>query len=175
MKKICFVLLFPVILFLSCKKEKDENYHVSFTVNGVAKSYTGHTLAHLEDHGGGDFELVILGATTATSFDDYIGIYINNDPGGGAIQAGLYTDNTANRTVLTTYENGGSAYEAGHTVAEEAVSNSVTIANRFKVDITTLNNGDVARGTFSGDYYRDGDIHGTKVSITNGEFYVKFQ
>ena len=176
MKKICLVLLLPAILFLSCQKEKDDqNYHVSFTVNGVNKTYTGHTLAHVEDLGGGDLELIILGATTASSFDDYIGIYINNSPGGGTIQPGLYQDNSTDRVVLTTYENGGSSYEAGQTVAEEAIANNVTIANHFKVNITELTTNGVARGTFSGDYYKDGDVHSTKISITNGEFYVKFQ
>ena len=175
MKKICLILLLPAILFLSCKKESDDNYHVSFTVNGVAKTYTAHTLAHLQDLGGGDFELMILGATSSTSFNDYMGIYINNSPGGGTLQAGLYTDTSPNRILLSTYGNGALSYEAGHTVAENGVTYSVPIANHFKVNITELNTGGTARGTFSGDYYEDGDVHGTKVTITNGEFYVKFQ
>lgn len=175
MKKIFVILLLPTILFLSCSKEADENYHVSFTVNGVAKKYTAHTLAHVQDVGGGNFELTILGAANSTSYDDYIGIYINNSPGNGTIQAGQYQDNSTSYTVLTTYENGGSAYEAGLTVAEEAVIYNVPITNHFKVNITELTTNGVARGTFSGDYYEDGDVHSTKVSITNGEFYVKFQ
>ena len=175
MKKICAVLLLPAILFFSCSKETDDNYHISFTVNGVAKTYTAHTAAHLEDLGGGDLELMILGATSATSYDDYLGIYINNSPGGGTIQAGQYNDNMPNRVLLTTYENGGSAYEAGHTVAEQAVVYNVPITNHFTVNITELNTSGVARGTFSGDYYKDGDPRNPKISITNGEFYVKFQ
>jgi len=177
MKKVFHILLLPTILFLSCSKESDsdENYHVSFTVNGVAKTYTAHTLAHLQDAGGGNLELTILGAANSTSYDDYLGIYINNSPGGGAIQAGQYNDNTPDRIVLTTYENGGSAYEAGHTVAEQGVIYNVPIANHFKVTITELTTNGVARGTFSGDYYKDGDVHSTKISIMNGEFYVKFQ
>ena len=175
MKKILVILLLPTILFLSCSKEADENYHVSFTVNGVAKTYTAHTLAHLQDAGGGNFELTILGAANSTSYNDYIGIYINNSPGNGAIQAGQYQDNSTSYTLLTTYENGGSESEAGHTVAQQAVIYNVPIANHFKVTITELTTNGVARGTFSGDYYKDGDVHGTKFSITNGDFYVKFQ
>lgn len=175
MKKICLVLLLPIIFVLSCSKNNDDNYHFSFVVNGVAKSYTGYTAAHLEDLGGGDFELMILGATSATSYDDYLGIYINNSPGGGTITAGQYNDNMPNRVVLSTYENGTLAYEAGHTVAEQAVVHNVTIANHFTVNITELNTSGAARGTFSGDYYVDGDPRGAKVSITNGQFYVKFQ
>ena len=40
MKKICLVLLLPIIFVLSCSKNNDDNYHFSFVVNGVAKSYT---------------------------------------------------------------------------------------------------------------------------------------
>ena len=175
MKKIFLILLLPAILFLSCSKDSDNNYHLSFTVNGTAKTYTGYTAAHLEDLGGGDFELMILGATNANSTTDYLGIYINNSPGGGTLQAGLYTDTSPNRILLSTYGSGALSYEAGHTVAQNGVTYNVTIANHFKVNITELNTGGVARGTFSGDYYPDGDVHGTKISITNGEFYVKFQ
>ena len=177
MKKIFFILLLPAILFLSCNKEKDldESYHVSFTVNGVPKTYTVHTLAHLQDLGSGNSELTILGAASSTSYNDYLGIYINNSPGGGTIQAGQYQDNSSSRTILTTYENGGSEYEAGLTVAQEAVTYNVPIAKHFTVNITSLTTNGVAKGTFSGDYYMNGDVHSTKISITNGEFYVKFQ
>jgi hypothetical protein len=175
MKKIFLILLVPAILFFSCNKESDNNYHVSFNVNGTAKSYTAHTLAHLEDLGGGNFELVILGAASATSYDDYLGIYINNSPGGGTIPAGQYQDNSTSYTVLTTYQNSGSEYEAGQSVAEDGIAYNVPIANHFTVNITTLTTNGVARGTFSGDYYQNGDVQSTKINITNGEFYVKFQ
>ena len=38
MKKICLVLLLPIIFLLSCSKNNDDNYHFSFVVNGVAKT-----------------------------------------------------------------------------------------------------------------------------------------
>jgi hypothetical protein len=175
MKKIFLILLLPVVLFLSCNKEYNHNYYFRFKADGTDKNYTGYILAHLEDLGSGDFELTILGAPNANSFDDYLGIYINNSPGGGTITAGQYNDNSTTRVVLSTYGKGTIGYEAGTTMYEEAVANNVTITNHFTGNITELNTSGNARGTFSGDYYPDGDIHGTKISITNGEFYVKFQ
>jgi hypothetical protein len=51
----------------------------------------------------------------------------------------------------------------------------VTIPNHFKVTISSIV-GNAARGTFSGDYYADGDVQsGTKLTITNGDFYVKIK
>jgi hypothetical protein len=176
MKKFFILAVSFVVLFSSCKKEKSNNdYHVSFNVEGVSKKFTGYTFAHI-DSAGGDVELTILGARTTTSYDDYLGIYINNFPGGGNIPAGEYRDNSANFTVLTTFQNltNGNEYEAGQTVNDDATQNNITITNHFKVTITSID-GRTARGTFSGDYFKDGDPTGNKVSITNGDFYVKFQ
>ena len=175
MKKLCFLLLVPVILFLSCNKGNDDNFYFRFKVDGTEKNYTNYIVAHMEDLGGGDFELTILGAPNSNSFDDYLGFYINNSPGGGAITTGQYNDNSTTRVVLSTYGKGNIGYEAGTTMYDEGIANNVTIANHFTVNITELNTSGNARGTFSGDYYPDGDIHGSKISITNGEFHVKFQ
>jgi len=175
MKKVFVIVSCILVLFTSCKKEKSDNYHVSFSVNGVTKTYTGYVAAHTENVSG-DIELIILGANTMTSFDDNIGIYINNYPGGGNIPAGEYRDNSTSFTVLSTYENiaDGNSYESGQTVAENAIADNVTIANHFKVNITSMDS-KTAKGTFSGDYYVDGDVHNQKITITNGDFYVKFQ
>jgi hypothetical protein len=177
MKKLSALAISALILFSSCKKEGsgNDNYHVSFTVDGVSKSYTGYAIAH-GDTTGSDIELTILGAKSVNSYDDYFGIYINNYPGGGNIPAGQYSDNSADFTVLSTFQNGsnGNEYEAGQTMADDAVYYNVPIANHFKVNIISMD-GKTARGTFSGDYYQDGDIRSNKISITNGDFYVKFQ
>ena len=78
--------------------------------------------------------------------------------------------------MLSTFQNvaNGNEYESGQTVADDAATNNSTIANHFKVNITSID-GKTAKGTFSGDFYQDGDVTRNKISITNGEFYVKFQ
>ena len=175
MKKFSVVVLLLFIFLSSCKKDNSgEDYHVSFTVNGVNKTYKGYAVAHA-DTISGNITLTILGGNSATSFDDYIGIYIDNSPTGADINAGQYEDNSSGFTLLTTYSNSGIDYEAGQSVAEDAVFYNVTIPNHFKVNISSMD-GKTAKGTFSGDYYEDGDVQtGTKLSITNGDFYVKFQ
>ena len=175
MKKISIAILAFFIILSSCKKDKDdENFHVSFTVNGVNKTYTGFAVVHMESISGST-TLTILGGNSATSFDDYMGIYIDNSPTSAAITAGQYEDLSANFVVLSTYANTGIDYESGLSVAEDAVFYNIPIANHFNVNITSMD-GSTAKGTFSGDYYADGDVQsGTKLTITNGDFYVKVQ
>lgn len=175
MKRFSVAVVFLLVLLSSCKKNNsDEDYHVSFTVDGVSKTYTGHVLAHA-DTTSGFITLTILGTNSPSSFDDYIGIYLDNSPGGADINIGQYEDNSATFTLLTTYALNGTDYEAGQSVAEEAVFYNVTIPNHFKVNISSMD-GKTAKGTFSGNYYPDGDVQsGTKLNITNGDFYVKFQ
>lgn len=176
MRKLFLITICATVFFSSCKKDSsNESYHVSFNVDGVSKTFTGNAIAHI-DSVSGYVELTIIGAKTATSYDDYLGIYINNYPGGGNFIAGQYQDNSADFTVLTTFQNAsnGNEYEAGQTVADDAVTDNVPVANHFKAIITSMD-GKTAKGTFSGDYYQDGDVHSNKISITNGDFYVKFE
>jgi len=175
MKKIAIAILLFSIVLSSCNKDKDDEiFHVSFSVNGVNKTYTGYAVVHTETISG-ITTLTILGGNSATSYDDYMGIYIDNSATGATIAGGQYEDNSTTFTVLTTYSNTGTDYEAGESVAADGVAYGVTIANHFKVNISSMD-GNTARGTFSGDYYEDGDVQtGTKLSITNGDFYVKVQ
>lgn len=175
MKTLSVIAALFFLLFISCKKDGGgDNYYVKFTVDGVNKSYTGYVFAH-EDNTSGYSVFTVNGASSGTSFNDYLGIYIDNFPTGASISAGVYLDNSPDYSVLTTYAFNGGEYESGETVAEEAIANSVTITNHFKVTITERS-GNTVRGTFSGDYYEGGDVeNGDKITITNGEFYAKFE
>jgi hypothetical protein len=176
MKKVSVIAILFLILFGACNKEhgNDSDYHVSFTVDGVNKSYTAHVLAH-KDTTGGYVTLTILGANSPTSFDNYMGIYLDNFPGHGNFTPVQYDDNSATFTLLANYTNNAIEYDAGQSIAQDAVTYGVTIAHHFKVNITSIDN-NVVRGTFNGDYYKDGDVQSsTKLNITNGDFYVRFQ
>lgn len=175
MKRNHLFVFLVLSLLVGCKKEsEDEEYYLSFMANGVEKRYTGYVTAG-EEVTAGYTTLIVVGSVSATSTNDNLGIYINNDPGLRGIGTGEYTDASTNFTVLTTHARNGFDYEAGQTVAMDAVYYGVTIPNRFKVTITQRD-GDKIRGTFSGDYYEDGDVRfGEKITITNGQFYARLQ
>jgi len=176
MKKILSGIFILSILFFSCSKPKgnDDSFHISFKQDGVSKSFTGHVLAH-RDTVGNYYSLTILGANTATSFDNYIGLYIDNDPGNGSINPGQYNDNSTTHSVLANYTVNSIEWEAGTSVAADGVYYGVTIPHHFTATITSAD-ANTIRGTFSGDYYKGGDVQGTqKFYITEGEFYAKFQ
>ena len=85
---------------------------------------------------------------------------------------GQYTDAMTDYTLLSNCTVNGVEHDAGQTVASEAVINNITITNHFKVNITSITSTTIS-GTFSGDFYQDGDVvNGTKLTITNGDFFV---
>ena len=174
MKKLLAILI--VISFYSCKKDNSSNtnYHFSFTADGVNKTFNSFNWAHF-DTTGGYIELTILGANGPTSTDNYLGVYLNNDSGQQPIKAGQYFDTDNKTTLLSTYAVNNVESESGQSMAIEASNYNVPITNHFKLNITSMDKTTV-KGTFSGDYYQDGDVrNGKKITITNGDFYVKFR
>jgi hypothetical protein len=177
MKKLSIITILVLTLFgtLSCNKKNDgDGFYIKFKVNGTTKEYTGYVVAHV-DVVSGTATLTILGAPSATTFDDYMGIYIANDPSGNNITAGIYEDLSGDFTVLTTYASSRIEYEAGQSVAEDAAAGSITIPIHFNAIINSMSD-ETVKGSFSGSYYADGDVeNGTRLDITEGEFYAEFQ
>jgi hypothetical protein len=178
MKKFFILSIAFIIGFSSCQKENSEdntdtNYHVSFKADGISKSFTEFTGAHF-DTTSGFVTLTVLGSASQTNNSNYFGFYLNNDSGAALIVPGEYKDVFTNFTLLSTYNINAFPYEAGQSVAEEAADNNITIANHFKVNITSMNK-ETVKGTFSGDFYESLNIRGKKITITDGDFYVKVQ
>ncbi len=175
MKKINLLLLLFVASLLSCKKNTEEKYHLSFSVDGTNKVYTGYINAHTSI-GGGFTTLTIFGADSTNVLEDFFVIYLSNMPGGSPVSSREYSDTSPDFRLTASYslKNSG-IYDAGKTVAEDAAANSITIINHFKVTITSTNS-ETVRGTFSGDFYKGGNVQtGAKITITNGDFYAKYQ
>ena len=100
---------------------------------------------------------------------------MNNIPGGVPFSTTSYIDTAADYTIAATYHNGSAQFGAGKAVAEDAATSSITIANHFKLVITE-NNGEFVKGTFRGDFFHDGNVTtGTKLTVTNGKFFAKYQ
>jgi len=174
MKKLSLILLAFACTFISCKKDKD-SYYFRCNIDGTARTFNFSTYAHKETENG----LTGYGTggfATASMDGDWIGIWIDNDPSTDDIVAGVYEDSSPDFSVLGTFTDGaaGIDYESGTSIYEDAITYGHTIANHFKVTIQSID-GKTIKGTFSGDFYPNGNLDGTKKSITNGEFYLKWQ
>lgn len=174
MKKIFLIALASACLFISCKKSND-SYYFRCTIDGTAKTFNFNPYAHEETENGITSYLTGGFATSSTS-GDWMGIYIDNSASGDDIGSGLYEDSSPDFTVLATFTDAAAVidYESGTSIYEDAITYGHTIANHLKVTIQS-NDGKTMKGTFSGDFYPDGNLNGTKKSITNGEFYLKWQ
>ena len=175
--KFLFNLLFISCVLTSCNKERSTNdnneaFHVTCTVDVTPMTLNGYVFCHYE-WSAGYKAVTINGATGLSSTAASVGFVITNVPGRDSINMGIYTDASTNFEVLASYAPNISniGYDAGTTVFNDAKLIGATITNHFVVKITSLNN-QTARGTFSGDFYYDGDPSGAKKTITNGEFYV---
>ena len=173
MKKILFLAVVAFSLVAGCSKDKteDNKYFLKFSIGGQQKIFTAYTA--------GDFQqtssytdLNLTGSDNPTPYENGAIIYINNYPGGLPITTGVYEDNSTNFTLLATYGINGVEYRAGESVSETAALNNIVNHQRFKVTITEITSTAIT-GTFSGDYYEFGDVHGQKLQIRDGQFKVQ--
>jgi len=174
-----FLLLIVAFIFSSCSKGDDGGtYHITCNVDGAATSFNTAALAHIDvDPSGPGRDIIIHGLTGPSATAGTFGFALNNVPGYDSIKAGVYPDTQTMYEVLASYSGNASSpddYEAGTSNYQEAVRAGVTLTNHFTVTITSLT-AQTVRGTFSGDFYFNGDVKGAKKSITNGDFYVKLQ
>ncbi|MGZ8558968.1 MAG: hypothetical protein ACXWWC_11565 [Chitinophagaceae bacterium] len=99
-----------------------------------------------------------------------------NLPSGDDIIAADYPETYTDFEIVTTYkpDQASLGFEAGTSFLEEANMAGVTNSNHFKVTITAINS-ETLKGTFSRDFYEDGDPRAAKKTISNGSFHIKFQ
>ncbi len=171
MKSIYFLVLAASCLFLSCKKDKEEDgsYHISCKVDGVAKTF--NTLAFAVKGKEDLYGLVITGRSASGNDAEAVGIVLTSAE--ADIGPNTYTDAGTAHHLIGSYQIGidGVAYGGGTEVNLQAVSGNKTIVNHFKVVISSVTENAV-RGTFSGDVYKDDDIDAEKKTLLDGSFYV---
>jgi hypothetical protein len=166
------------LLMAGCSKSgaDGETFHVTCTIDGTPTTLNAGTFGHIE-YGSGFKSVTINGLTSLTNTAGAMGFIIINNPGKDSIVAGVYNDATTKFEVLASYSPNASApddYEAGTSFITEATNLGVSITNHFTASITAIT-ATTIKGTFSGDFYFNGNANGVKKTITNGDFYVKIQ
>jgi hypothetical protein len=171
-------LLVSIIFITSCTKEysfekqKQEVYFITCKVDGVLKEYFNCLAGDHTDPSNGN--LSIYGAAPLTN---------SNNPGFFALEIashtqvvteGEYADSTTGFQAHSVYVDSVSneVYVSGSNLQIAAAGSGITIPDHLKITVTELGEFTV-RGTFSGDFYLNGDISGKMIKITDGLFYLK--
>jgi hypothetical protein len=177
MKKGVSFILILCCIFLSCSKDQSTNdtYYLTCTIDGAPRTFNLLAGSRRESNAT-NTAVFVHGVESASSNTADYGFVITNVPSGDDIIAADYTDTSTDFEILTAYkpDQASLGFDAGTTMLDEANMAGVTISNHFKVTITSINN-ETIKGTFSGDFYEDGDPHAAKKTISNGSFYLKFQ
>ena len=177
MKKLTFLSVILVSAILSCKKSNSSSSstHLTATVGGTAKTFDTAALANKSSIAGTDV-ITIMGYNNPSSGEGVNFTIDNSSANGKPIVAGTYTDTSSTGFhVGFTYVGQGQATWIGSTsTAADAAGAQITIKNHLKIVITSVDATSI-KGSFSGDLYPNGDVTGTPLTVTNGDFYVKFQ
>ncbi len=182
MRRLLVIFGILGFFFSSCSKEtsvgqdsggSSDEYYVTCKINGIATTFNVSPIAGIQRESG-FMAFNVLGAATAQTNTNTIAFIIITNNVGGNISTGTYTDHDDDFELLATITQSDNSidYQAGATVFSEAENAGVPIDKQITVNLTTLTD-QVAKGTFSGDFYKDGDPNGDIIKVTEGKFFVK--
>jgi hypothetical protein len=174
MKKLFILSIALTGLIASCKKSSSTpSYSMSATVAGTSKNFNVIPPVAQKVTSGNITTINITGILSTSTGESML-ISLDNSNGGGPIVAGKYADSSSLYNVSGTYiVNLATQFEAGSLVWNLATGSGVTI-NHFVLNITSINSTSI-QGTFSGDFFSNGDPSAAVKSVTNGSFNAKFQ
>lgn len=157
------IALFAVVA--ACKKDKQDNYYITATVDGKSMSFSSYADAS-KSNSTGSYQLSFTGLSEAVNKPALVIWMDSYNP----YAVGLYTDTTW-PTILNVQiqENDTTIYSGGFSTARLTTDPNF---NHTIVNITHLENNAI-RGTFSGTLYKSGDLTAEKRVVTNGNFYLK--
>ena len=176
-KQLCVAILLLTVVFgyTACKKEdtQGKKFYMTCKLNGIKTDFSGTTTGAII-HDNGYTQVTIGGFTDTTVNGHAIGFIVTNVPSQDSIDAGIYADTTTRFEVLGAYDHmdGSLHYDAGTSMYQDLIHYGAPVHNHF-IGIISEINAEGIRGTFSGDYYNDGDIDGDIITVTEGEFYVQ--
>jgi len=172
MKKTTLLAILLAGLSFSCKKSNSsDSYHLTATIDGQAMVFNTNLTATR----GGSI-IAFSGASSATSSPGEALLFaLDGSSSQPSFQVGVYTDTASSVFLQATYRQTlASQYEAGTPTEGTAIATGMTITNHFTLVITAIDSVSI-KGSFSGDYFLNGSPANAKKTITNGDFYVKFQ
>lgn len=175
MKKITLFSVLLIVLFAACKKSNTVSYHLTATVDGQAKTFNFNPIATKMTNSGYTF-ITVTGFSAASLNTETFTLSLHNSITGVKVfQAGTFSDTASAYAISGMYQPSiTTQYVAGTGIVAQTLGTSATIANHLKLVITSIDSTSV-KGTFSGDCYFNGDPTAGKKTITNGDFYAKFQ
>jgi hypothetical protein len=177
-KKILLFSALFVCVFVSCKKNNSSSggsYHFTATIDGQAQTFNVSPLAVKVTNSGASL-IAIEGFSAASSTTQILSVsWGNTSPNSANFTTGAYSD------TATAYYIGGNynpsttvAYVSGSGVTAAVGSSLPSGVQRLKITITSVDSTAV-KGTFSGDFFFNGDVTQGKKTITNGDFYVPWK
>ena len=177
-KLLSIFLLFGTIClaFTSCKKDdaQKKKFYMVCKIDGVKTEFSASTTGHMIWDGGYK-EVSIAGTADVTTNPLYMGLNISNMPSQDSIVEGVYADTSVRFSVDGSYGKLDLSmnYMAGTSIYQDQVYYKVTPGQHFVGTITSITDEGI-RGSFSGDFYADGDVEqGNLIHVTEGEFYVR--
>lgn len=150
--------------------EKTEGYHLIAAIDGVQVAFSTNSVHHTDP---GNGHLYISGSSQLDANGRYFNLGFQINSPDKKITLREYTDSDSDADVFgQVTENNQVSYVIGDSLVARAKANGIIIINHFKVTVTELTKKAV-RGTFSGDFYEDGNPGGAIKKITNGKFFLR--
>jgi hypothetical protein len=177
LKKAIPFFALALCVFASCKKNNSSsngNYHFTATIDGKAQTFNVSPLATIATNSG--YSIIgIEGFTAASSTTQVLALSWTNTALGTIFTTGTYNDTASKYAIGAIYNpTATESYGAGSGVTGDLTGTNATGINRLKIIITSLDSTAV-KGTFSGDFFFNGDPTEAKKTVTNGDFYVPWK
>ena len=170
-----FILFSAAFCFSSCSKSTTgPYYHITCSVNDTPRTFNANAFAFNEGDSIGP-QIVVSGMTDHTFTSGSISFAITQDSAAHPIATGIYTDTSTLFQLDGSYTPNSTMaiYEAGTEFANEASAAGVFILDHLTIIVTSISTEEI-QGTFSGDFYRNGNPALPIETITDGDFYIRF-
>ncbi|WP_431214007.1 hypothetical protein ACQ86N_03740 [Puia sp. P3] len=168
MKKLSFFCVLSLCVFAACKKSggSSSDYHFTATIDGQSQSFNTSPLAVKVSNAGVSM-IAFEGFAGNQSNPQVMAVSWNSFYAGQNLVVGTYGDTSSKYAI-------GGNYNPSISVTYVSGSSIMTGGTHMKLTISSIDSTAV-RGSFSGDFYLNGDPSSPKKTVTNGDFYVPWK